>query len=53
MSTALCIPNEGGPTLACGDVLQHFSLKGWFRRDIMAENVNQTQPEATSIQTDN
>lgn len=53
MSTALCIPNEGGPTLACGDVLQHFSLKGWFRCDIMAENVNQTQPEATSIQTDN
>ncbi len=51
MSTALCIPNEGGLTLASGNVLQHFSLRGWFRCDIMAENVNQTQPEATSIQT--
>lgn len=51
MPPALCIPNEGGPTLASGNVLQYFSLRGWFRCDIMAENVNQTQPEATSIQT--
>lgn len=27
MPTAMCIPNEGGLTLACGNVLQHFSLK--------------------------
>lgn len=46
MPTAMCIPNEGGLTLACGDLLQHFSLKVLFRCDIMAENVNQTQLEA-------
>lgn len=51
MSTALCIPNEGDPTLARGDVLQHFSPKVWVRYDIMAENVNQTRPEATTIET--
>lgn len=51
MSTALCIPNEEDPALARGDVLRRFSLKARFRCDIMAENVNQTQPEATSIRT--
>lgn len=28
ISSALCISNDQGQTLACGDVLQHFSLKG-------------------------
>lgn len=51
MSTALCIPNDRGPTSAHSDVLRHFSLKGQVRCDIMAANVNRTQPEATSIQT--
>lgn len=46
-STALCIPNDGAPALARGDVLQRLSPKTRVRCDIMAENVKRTQPEAT------
>lgn len=51
MSSTQCIPNERSSALSCGGVLQHFSLKARFRCDIMAENVNRTRPEATSMQT--